>query len=137
MAIGDVTRRPHDALRGLYRLESIPSAMEQAKHAAAAIVGEHGGVHETPWFWSDQFDLKLKIAGLLEEGISTITRQGPAPASFALFHLRPDRTVCAVETANSAKDFMAGKKLIADRISVDPAVLADDSVSLRDVLTSR
>jgi 3-phenylpropionate/trans-cinnamate dioxygenase ferredoxin reductase subunit len=136
MAIGDVTRRPHDALDGLHRLESIPSAVEQAKHAAAAIVHAHGGAHETPWFWSDQFDLKLKIAGLLEEGISTISRSGVTSDSFALFHLRPDRTVCAVETANSPKEFMAGKKLITDRLSVDPALLADESVSLRDVMAA-
>jgi 3-phenylpropionate/trans-cinnamate dioxygenase ferredoxin reductase subunit len=134
MAIGDVTRRPHDALDGLHRLESIPSAMEQAKHAAAAIVSSHGGEHETPWFWSDQFELKLKIAGLLEDGITTITRSGSSPDSFALFHLRRDWTVCAVETANSPKDFMAGKKLISERRPVDPALLADDTVSLRDIL---
>jgi 3-phenylpropionate/trans-cinnamate dioxygenase ferredoxin reductase subunit len=137
MAIGDVTRRPHDALDGLYRLESIPSAVEQAKHAAAAILSAHGGEHETPWFWSDQFDLKLKIAGLREDEISTIARPGTSPDSFALFHQRPDWTVCAVETANSPKDFMAGKKLISERIAVDPAVLADDSVPLRDVLAAQ
>ncbi|MET8427943.1 FAD-dependent oxidoreductase [Nocardia sp. NPDC004860] len=136
MAIGDVTRRPHDALDGLYRLESIPSAVEQAKHAAAAIGRAHGGAHETPWFWSDQFDLKLKIAGLLEEGISTIAREGEVPGSFGLFHLRPDRTVCAVETANSPKDFMAGKKLISERIPVDPTLLADESVPLRDIMAA-
>jgi 3-phenylpropionate/trans-cinnamate dioxygenase ferredoxin reductase subunit len=137
MAIGDVTRRPHDALDGLYRLESIPSAVEQAKYAAAEICCGGGGLHETPWFWSDQFDLKLKIAGLLEEGISTVARPGNAADSFAFFHLRADRTVCAVETANSPKDFMGGKRLIADRARVDPAALADPAVSLRDVLASR
>ncbi|HEY5855673.1 MAG TPA: FAD-dependent oxidoreductase [Aldersonia sp.] len=136
MAIGDVTRRPHDAIDGLYRLESIPSAVEQAKHAAAAITGGDGGVHETPWFWSDQFDLKLKIAGILEPGAQTVARGGARSDSFALFHLRPDRTVCAVETANSPKDFMAGKKLIADRAPVDPGALADQRVSLRDVVGS-
>ncbi|WP_063007683.1 NAD(P)/FAD-dependent oxidoreductase [Nocardia kruczakiae] len=134
MAIGDVTRRPHDALDGLYRLESIPSAVEQAKHAAAAICGTDGGVHETPWFWSDQFDLKLKIAGLLEAGTRTIVRAGESPESFALFHQRLDRTVCAVETANSPKDFMAGKKLISERVPVDPDLLADADVPIRDLL---
>ncbi|MCU1643011.1 MAG: ferredoxin reductase [Nocardia sp.] len=137
MAIGDATRRPHDALDGLYRLESIPSAVEQAKHAAAAIVSSHGGAHETPWFWSDQFELKLKIAGLLEDEVTTIARPGASLDSFALFHLRRDWTVCAVETANSPKDFMAGKKLISERLPVDPAVLADGDVSLRDVLAAR
>ena len=80
MAIGDVTRRPHDALDGLYRLESIPSAVEQAKHAASAITHEHGGAHETPWFWSDQFDLKLKIAGILEDGPARSRAQERPPS---------------------------------------------------------
>lgn len=136
MAIGDVTRRPHDDLDGLRRLESIPSAVEQAKHAASWIVGEDIGTHETPWFWSDQFDLKLKMAGLLEDGAHTITRSGAGSEAFALFHLRPDRTLCAVETANSPKEFMAGKKMIADRLPIDPTLLADDSVPLRDVMTA-
>ncbi|MFF3572718.1 NAD(P)/FAD-dependent oxidoreductase [Nocardia jiangxiensis] len=136
LAIGDVTRRQHDALDGRYRLESIPSAVEQAKHAAAVIGRGDPGSHETPWFWSDQFDLKLKIAGLLEEGSTTVARLGDSSAAFALFHLRTDGTVCAVETANSPKDFMGGKKLIASRVPVDPVALADPRVSLRDVLAT-
>lgn len=137
MAIGDVTVRPHDALDGVRRLESIPSAVEQAKHAAAAIVGSAAGNHEIPWFWSDQFDLKLKMAGLLEAGGRTIVREGSGPDSFALFHLRSDATVCAVETANSPQAFMAGKKLISDRVPVDPVLLADNEVSLREVAAER
>ena len=133
MAIGDVTVRPHDRIDGLRRLESIPSAVEQAKHAASAIVGHDGGTHEIPWFWSDQFDLKLKMAGLLEDDVQTVVRQGVAADSYGLFHLRTDGTVCAVETANSPQAFMAGKKMISDRVSIDPIRLADNEVSLREV----
>ena len=135
LAIGDVTHRPHDRLDGLHRMESIPSAVEQAKAAAATILRSAAGTHETPWFWSDQFDLKLKIAGILEAGTTTIERASSAqPESFALFHLRPDDTVCAVETCNSPGDFMAGKKLIADRLPVDARLLSDPDRTMREVL---
>ncbi|WMN01713.1 NAD(P)/FAD-dependent oxidoreductase [Rhodococcus erythropolis] len=133
MAIGDVTVRPHDRIDGLRRLESIPSAVEQAKHAASAIVGQDAGIHEIPWFWSDQFDLKLKMAGILEEGAHTVVRPGTSTDSYGLFHLRPDGTVCAVETANNPQAFMAGKKMISDRVIIDPILLGDNEISLRAV----
>ncbi|AEH09449.1 MULTISPECIES: NAD(P)/FAD-dependent oxidoreductase [Protofrankia] len=132
-AIGDVTRRPLPGIDGLLRLESIPSAVEQAKQAAAAIVGAAPPHAEVPWFWSDQFDLKLKIAGVVSAPPGTVLRGDPASGRFALFH-HTDGRVTAVESANAAGDFMAGKKLIAGGERVDPVRLADPAVPLRNAV---
>ncbi|WP_445548345.1 NAD(P)/FAD-dependent oxidoreductase [Frankia sp. CiP1_Cm_nod1] len=129
-AIGDVTRRPLPGVDGLQRLESIPSAVEQAKQATAAIVGAQPVHPEVPWFWSDQFDLKLKIAGIVSAPPGTVLRGDPASGRFALFH-HTDGRITAVESANSPGDFMAGKKLIAGGERVDPVRLADPAVPLR------
>ncbi|WP_329045055.1 FAD-dependent oxidoreductase [Amycolatopsis sp. NBC_01488] len=128
LAIGDVTRRP-----GFVRLESIPSATEQARQAAATITGRAPVPPEVPWFWSDQFDLKLKIAGLVPAEPSTVLRGDPATGRFALFHL-DGGALTAVESANSPAEFMAGKKFLASGARLDPARLADSSTPLRDAV---
>ena len=131
LAIGDVTRRPlHTG--SLARLESIPSATEQAKQAVATILGTAPAPAEVPWFWSDQFELKLKIAGLVPPDPGTVVRGDPATGRFALFH-HLGGAVTAVESANSPAEFMAGKKFIAAGARIDPVLLADPAVPLRDV----
>ena len=132
-AVGDVTRRPVAGHAGRFRMESIPSAVEQARHAAAAIAGAPPPRAEVPWFWSEQFGLKLQICGLLE-GTDTITVRGdPVAGSFALFHTAGRRLV-AVEAVNAARDFMAGKSLIRDGAELDLERLADDGVSLKEIV---
>ncbi|WP_406691901.1 FAD-dependent oxidoreductase [Saccharopolyspora sp. ID03-671] len=132
LAIGDVTRRPVG--NGvLSRLESIPSATEQARQAVSTITGAAPAAAEVPWFWSDQFDLKLKIAGLIPVAPRTAVRGDPATGRFALFH-HDGETVTAIESANSPAEFMAGKKFIASGTRVDPARLADETVPLRDAV---
>lgn len=128
-AIGDVTRRPVMGLDTMLRLESIPSATEQAKQASAAILGAAPPVSEIPWFWSDQFDLKLKIGGVVTGGDEVVLRGDPSSGRFALFHHRGS-FVTAVESANSPSEFMAGKKFIALRQRVDPLRLADTETPL-------
>ncbi|MEV0110056.1 FAD-dependent oxidoreductase [Nocardia sp. NPDC050799] len=132
-AIGDVARRPLPGTDGLVRLESIPNVTEQARQVTAALLGATHPAPEVPWFWSDQFDLKLKIAGLVGPGHRVVAREGRKPGSYALFHLTDGNTVAAVETANAPGDFVAGKKFVGDRTPVDPVRLADPAVSLRDV----
>ncbi|WP_067650378.1 NAD(P)/FAD-dependent oxidoreductase [Nocardia harenae] len=132
-AIGDVARRPLPGTDGPVRLESIPNVTEQARQVTAALLGAAHPAPEVPWFWSDQFDLKLKIAGLVGPGHRVVAREGRKPGAFALFHLTPGNTVAAVETANAPGDFVAGKKLVGDRTPVDPVRLADPAVSLRDI----
>jgi len=83
-----------------------------------------------PWFWSDQFDLKLKIAGVVRAPYETVLRGDPASGRFALFH-HDDGDLVAVESANSPADFMVGKRLLADDRPVDPVLLADPATPLR------
>ncbi|WP_293236465.1 FAD-dependent oxidoreductase [Mycolicibacterium sp.] len=130
-AIGDVTRRPLAGEPTLVRLESIPSAVEQAKQAAAAITGSAAPAAEVPWFWSDQFDLQLKIAGMVRPCGPAVVRGDPSTGKFALFHLSAENTLAAVETSNSAAMFMAGKKFIGTKTRMDPLLLADQSVDIR------
>lgn len=133
LAIGDVTRRPLDGVGERLRLESIPSAVEQAAQAAAVITGSAVAPHEVPWFWSDQYGLAVKTAGLPGPSARIVSRPTARPGGFALFHLRPDHTVCAVETLDAPKEFMAGRKLIATGRRVDTDRLADPAVPLRDI----
>ncbi|MDV2478077.1 ferredoxin reductase [Rhodococcus zopfii] len=133
LAIGDVTCRRVPGLDGLGRLESIPSATEQARQAVAAVLDTPAPQPETPWFWSDQFDLKLKIAGIVRPGSDIVRRGNPETGRFALFHLR-DGIPVAVESANAAPEFMAGKKWIGAGMPVDPTRLADPGIALRDAV---
>ncbi len=132
-AVGDVTRRPVPAHGpGLFRLESVPNALEQAKQAAAAITGRAPPPPEVPWFWSDQYDLKLQIAGLPAGADRRVVRGEPGAAPLAVFHLKGDRLVC-VEAVNAPAEFMGGRKLIGSGDPVDAARLADPAVSMKAV----
>lgn len=132
-AIGDMTRRPIPVHGGVHhRLESVPNALEQAKQAAAAIVGRAGPTPEVPWFWSDQYDVKLQIAGLPFDADRQVVRGDPTASGFAVFHLNGDRIVC-VEAVNAPPEFMAGKQLIAKATPVDVDKLADPAVSMKAV----
>lgn len=131
-AIGDVSHRPLPLYDRQFRLESVPNALEQAKQAASAILGRPGPAPETPWFWSDQYDLKLQIAGLPFDADRQVVRGDVAAAKFAVFHLKGD-LVQAVEAVNAPPEFMAGKQLIAKRTPVDVNKLADPSVSMKEV----
>jgi 3-phenylpropionate/trans-cinnamate dioxygenase ferredoxin reductase subunit len=131
-AIGDLTHRPLPIYGRQFRLESVPNALEQAKQAAAAIAGRPMPPHEIPWFWSDQYDLKLQIAGLPFDADRQVVRGDVAAAKFAVFHLKGD-LVQAVEAVNAPPEFMAGKQLIAKRTPVSIEKLADPTISMKEV----
>jgi 3-phenylpropionate/trans-cinnamate dioxygenase ferredoxin reductase subunit len=132
-AIGDVTWRPMPLYgHRMFRLESVPNALEQAKQAVSAILGRPAPNPEVPWFWSDQFGLKLQIAGVPFETDRLVLRGDISAARFALFHLQQGRVV-AVEAINSAPEFMVGKMLIEKGTAVDPERLADSSVSMKEI----
>ena len=131
-AIGDVTVRPVPVHGCTMRLESVPNALEQARQAAHAIVGRAQAAPEVPWFWSDQYDIKLQIAGLPQEADGTVVRGDPATGRFAVFHLCGDRIVC-VEAVSAPPEFMAGKQLIGRRTPVDVVRLTDPAVSMKAV----
>ncbi|MCP5410676.1 MAG: FAD-dependent oxidoreductase [Alphaproteobacteria bacterium] len=129
---GDCTR--HVGREGhAIRLECVQNAIDQAKHAALAMVGKPKTYAEVPWFWSDQYDLKLQIAGLARPTDTLVQRGDPASRKFSVFHLR-DGKIAAVEAVNAAPDYLIGKKLIAEGTAVDPARLADTAIKIKEVM---
>jgi len=131
-AIGDVAHRPMPIYERMFRMESVPNALEQAKQAASAIVGRPRPAGECPWQWSDQYDLKLQIAGYAFDVSEILVRGDPASGKFAVFHLKGDQ-IQSVEAINAPPEFMMGKLLILNRKPVDKAKLADTSVSMKEV----
>lgn len=130
-AIGDMTSRPLPLYQGRrVRLESVPNALEQAKQAAAAITGAAPPAPEIPWFWSDQYDLKLQIAGLGTDIDRTVTRGSPETGKFALYHLSGGR-VAVVESVNLPIEFITAKSLLTTNRRVDPDALADIAVPIK------
>jgi 3-phenylpropionate/trans-cinnamate dioxygenase ferredoxin reductase subunit len=115
------------------RLESWRNAQEQGNVAAANMLGKAQAFDAVPWFWSDQYDLKLQIAGIAFDADQRIVRGSPEEARFSIWHLAGERVV-SVEAIGSAAEFMAGKKLIASGKAVDPVALADMSVPIKDLI---
>jgi len=131
-AIGDVAHRPMPIYDRMFRMESVPNALEGAKQAASAIVGRPPPAGEVPWQWSDQYDLKLQIAGYAFDVDEILVRGDPASGKFAVFHLKGD-VIQSVEAINSPPEFMMGKQLIGNRKPVSKLRLADPSISMKEV----
>ena len=130
-AAGDCTW--HVGREGIpLRLESVQNAIDQAKHAAYAMVGRPHPYREVPWFWSDQYDLKLQIAGLARDGDRIVVRGDPAARKFAVFHLR-EGAVAAVEAVNAPPEYLVGRKLIADGARIAPERLADTAIPMKNI----
>ena len=132
-AIGDVTHRPmpHYGSR-MHWLESVANALEQAKQAASMIAGRPAPPAEVTWNWSDQYDLKLQMAGWPFDVDDTLVRGDPKAAKFAVFHMNGD-VIQAVEAVNAPAEFMAGRQLIGQRRPVAREKLADPSISMKEV----
>jgi 3-phenylpropionate/trans-cinnamate dioxygenase ferredoxin reductase component len=131
-AIGDVTHRPMPRYARMFWLESVANALEQAKQAASLIAGKPPPPPEVTWNWSDQYDLKLQLAGLPFDVDQTLVRGDPKSGKFAVFHLNGD-VIQAVEAVNAPAEFMAGKQLIASRKPISREKLADPSISMKEV----
>jgi 3-phenylpropionate/trans-cinnamate dioxygenase ferredoxin reductase subunit len=131
-AIGDVAWRPlvHYGREG--RLESVHNAIEGGKIAAASIMGAPAPTLEVPWFWSDQFDLKLQTAGLWTGADRRVLRGDPQSRGFAVFYLKEGRVI-AVDAVNSPPEYVVGRKLVAASATVAPGELADKSISMKDI----
>jgi 3-phenylpropionate/trans-cinnamate dioxygenase ferredoxin reductase subunit len=130
-AAGDCTR--HIGREGVaIRLECVQNAIDQAKHAAMAIAGKPKPYREVPWFWSDQYDLKLQIAGLARAADELVLRGSPESNKFAVFHLRQG-AIAAVEAVNAAPEYLMGRKLIAEGAKVAAERLADPTVPMKNI----
>lgn len=133
-AVGDCASRPLVHFGGrMERLESVHNAIESARIAAAVISGATSPVEEPPWFWSDQYDLKLQIAGLFAGYDRTILRGRMADRSFAMFYYRGERLI-AVDAVNKPSEFLGTKMLIAMGLSIPPETVADESRPMKELV---
>ena len=132
-AVGDCTRHPNPILGRTLRLESVQNAIEQAKTAAANIAGTPSKYAQVPWFWSDQFDLKLQMVGI-SDGYDAVVQRGSMDADdFAMFYFE-DGALIAVDAVNRPREFMACRKLVPERPRIDPARLADESIPMQEMV---
>jgi len=132
-AAGDCTNHPSPRFGRRVRLESVDNAFEQSKTAALNMLGRPTVHDRVPWFWSDQFDNKMLIVGLTYGHDTQVVRGDPKSRSFSVCYLK-ERELLAVEAVNHSKDYMAARKLIAERAVMDPAKLADLNIDLKEAV---
>ena len=134
-AIGDCAAHANPyADNAVIRLESVQNAHDMASTVAKAIMGEKEPYAALPWFWSNQYDLKLQTAGLNLGFDQTVLRGDPATRKFTVVYLKGGKPI-AFDCVNMMKDYVQGRKLLESGIGrVDPALLADVDVPLKDLL---
>ena len=135
VAAGDCTNHYNPIYKRRLRLESVQNATDQAKTAANTLCGKLEPYNTLPWFWSDQYDLKLQIAGL-SQGFDRVVIRGDSGTgrSFAAFYFSADRLL-AVDAINRPKEFMSVRRALVLGQSVDPEKLADESVEIQQAFT--
>jgi 3-phenylpropionate/trans-cinnamate dioxygenase ferredoxin reductase subunit len=131
-AAGDCTNHPSVRYGRRVRLESVDNAVEQGRVAAVNMCGGQARHGHVPWFWSDQYDLKLQIAGLSQGYEEAVLRGNMESGSFALYYLAQGGLL-AVDAVNSPRDFMTGKRWIAEGKRPDPSKLADSACDLKSI----
>ncbi|MDA8257381.1 MAG: FAD-dependent oxidoreductase [Betaproteobacteria bacterium] len=135
VAAGDCTvRRLDDG--SLRRLESVQNAMEQARSAAAALLGRERPFTATPWFWSDQYGVKLQMAGLTAGFEQAIRRGDPTSRKFSYYYFKAGRLI-AIDSLNQSTDHLTGRKLLDQGISPTPEQAADSGFDLATLLAAR
>lgn len=134
VAAGDCANHPSEYAGRRLRLESVQNALEQARVAAHTLLGRPRAHRSIPWFWSDQYDLKLQMVGLSTGYDQMLLRGDPGQRrDFAAFYLRRGRLI-AVDAVNRPQEFMLAKKLVAAGVTPDPVALADESLPLKLLL---
>lgn len=132
-AAGDCTSHPNAVYGRRIRLESVHNAIEQGKTAAATLAGKEKPYDQVPWFWSDQYDLKLQIVGLSAGYTEAVVRGDPENSrSFAVFYLK-DGVLVAVDAVNRAPEFMMAKILTQKKEKLDPARIRDESIGVKEI----
>jgi len=132
-AAGDCTNHPNSVYHKRLRLESVHNAVEQAKSVAASISGESKPYHQVPWFWSDQYNLKLQIAGISQNHDQYVVRGDMEEEQFTVFYLKKKKII-AVDTINNLKEFFNGKKLIAMGAEIPLEVLQNKDTDLKELI---
>jgi 3-phenylpropionate/trans-cinnamate dioxygenase ferredoxin reductase subunit len=133
LAIGDCANHPLAFAGRRVRLESVPNALEQARVAADTINGKMVPYAAVPWFWSDQYDLKLQAVGLADGHDQVVLRGTLAARSFIAFYLRHG-VLIAADAVNKPGEFMVARRLVAAGVTPDAGKLADLAAPLKDLL---
>jgi 3-phenylpropionate/trans-cinnamate dioxygenase ferredoxin reductase subunit len=133
VSAGDCTNHPNSVYGINIRLESVQNAIDQAKAAAKAICGMPKTYSAVPWFWSDQYDVKLQIVGLSQGYTQAVVRGVPSDGVFSVFYLK-DGVLIAVDAINSPREYMMGRKLVADHAQMDPDRIANTDISVRELV---
>ena len=133
-AIGDCAECPSVFAEGCVRLESVQNAVDQATLVAKTIVGHGAPYAAVPWFWTDQYDIHLQMAGLPAGFDQVVTRGDPQTRKFSVFYFRGGK-LCAVDSVNRPADHLAARKLIGARTTLSPDQAADESFDLKSATT--
>lgn len=132
-AIGDCAAHSNPyAANAVIRLESVQNANDMASVAAKAIMGDKQDYDAVPWFWSNQYDLRLQTVGIATGYDQTVMRGDPAERKFSLVYLR-EGEVIALDCVNNTRDYAQGRKLVMNRAEIDPELLADTGVPLKEM----
>jgi 3-phenylpropionate/trans-cinnamate dioxygenase ferredoxin reductase component len=130
-AMGDCAQLPWE--EGRIRLESVQNAVDQAESVAATLAGGSTPYMPKPWFWSDQYDVKLQIAGFNLGYDETLVRPGAREGAVSIWYFRQNKLI-AVDAVNDAKAYVTGKKMLETGINPDKALLADPATDLKLLL---
>ncbi|MGB5739824.1 MAG: oxidoreductase C-terminal domain-containing protein, partial [Woeseia sp.] len=130
-AAGDCTNHPSPLLQRRLRLESVPNALDQGKVAAGNMLGGEEIHDAVPWFWSDQYGLKLQMVGFSSDGETHVLRGDMRDKKFAVFHLNGERIV-AVDAVNDPQSFIVGKRLFGKKVNAE--VLENPQTDIRTLI---
>ncbi|MEN9718791.1 MAG: hypothetical protein RIQ99_1669, partial [Pseudomonadota bacterium] len=132
-AIGDCAAHASQFAEGaVIRLESVQNANDQATCAVKAILGAPEAYTATPWFWSNQYDLKLQTVGLSAGHDATVLRGDPAARSFSVLYLKAGKLI-AIDAVNAMKDYVQARKLVEEAAAITPEDLADATRPLKEL----
>ena len=133
LAIGDCTRHRNLFFDQKQRMESVANAVDQARIAAATLMGQDKPYDAAPWFWSNQYDVRLQMVGLSQAHDERVVRGKSADEAFAVFYLREGHVI-AVDAVNLPVAFMVGKQLVYQRRKVDAHALRDPEIELKSLI---
>jgi len=136
LAIGDCTRHRNLFFEKMQRLESVANAVDQARTAAATLMGEEKPYDSVPWFWSNQYDVRLQMVGLSQNHDQRVVRGTPEDKGFAVFYLR-EGCVIAVDAVNLPLAFLVGKTLVQQRRTINPELIEDPDTELKSLVNGR
>jgi 3-phenylpropionate/trans-cinnamate dioxygenase ferredoxin reductase subunit len=136
-AIGDCAAHPNSYADGaVIRLESVQNANDQASVVAKCLTGEDASYDAVPWFWSNQYDLKLQTIGLSIGHDQAVVRGDPETRSFSVIYLLKGRVI-ALDCVNATKDYVQGRSMVIAGHSISPEILADSALSLKEISGGR